>query len=120
MGNVAFTAPSVQNLCEQAFLSKLGEPTISHVERLDGALHEPGMPKYLVRSAVFPKDHMASLGPVKLIDFGQSFSAHTVPDEFHTPISARPPEVVFKDRVDESMDIWSTGCMVGDEYSAEF
>ncbi|KAH6612603.1 serine protein kinase [Boeremia exigua] len=110
--NVAFTIPSVQELREQEFLQKLGDPNTSPIRRVDGAPLEPSMPQYLVMPTDYPHDCESAFGPVKIIDFGQCFSSNDIPLELHTPISVRPPEVVFKDKVDYRMDLWSMGCML--------
>ncbi|KAF2630634.1 hypothetical protein BU25DRAFT_334303 [Macroventuria anomochaeta] len=70
------------------------------------------MPQYLVRPTIYRKDYESLFGPVKIIDFGQSFMSHDTPDEFHNPVPLRPPEVIFKDKADNRMDLWSMGCMV--------
>jgi serine/threonine-protein kinase SRPK3 len=67
------------------------------------------MPQYIVRPSFVSG---VPLDATKIIDLGRSFHATDVPPFFHTPLFLRAPEIIFKDKVDLRMDLWSMGCMV--------
>ncbi|TID13090.1 kinase-like protein [Venturia nashicola] len=52
-----------------------------------------------------------SFQAIKIVDFGESFMSDDVPDTLHTPIAVRAPEVIFGEKLDLRMDLWSMGCM---------
>lgn len=110
--NTAFTMPSVQALREEELYQKLGEPKTACVQRVDRKPLEPGMPRYLVKPSVYSATRSFPLDTVKIVDFGQSFRGGEVPEELHTPLPLRAPEVIFRDRVDWRVDLWSMGCTV--------
>lgn len=87
----------------------LGEPEIGIINRTDRRPLGPGMPQYIVRPSVVSG---VPLDATKIIDLGRSFHATDVPPLFHTPLFLRAPEIIFKDKVDLRMDLWSMGCMV--------
>ena len=95
---------------EREFIRILGKPEIGHVHRNDGKCLEPGIPEYIVRPA---RTYSLPLSnTIKIIDFGESFSLQNVPRTLHTPLAVRAPEVIFQDRLDYRVDLWSLGCMV--------
>jgi serine/threonine-protein kinase SRPK3 len=54
----------------------------------------------------------SSLRSIKIVDFGQSFLSDECPGALNTPLPVRAPEIIFRDRVDYRVDLWSTGCLV--------
>ncbi|KAF2022232.1 hypothetical protein BU24DRAFT_417870 [Aaosphaeria arxii CBS 175.79] len=111
--NIAFTIPQINTIPEEVFLRKLGEPETAPVHRSDGQpLLESHVPKYIVRPTFYPVKVRSSFESIKIIDFGQSFLRHDVPHEFHNPLAVRAPEIIFKDKVDYRMDLWSMGCLL--------
>jgi serine/threonine-protein kinase SRPK3 len=70
------------------------------------------MPSYLVRPTSYPADVSSPQQQIKIIDFGESFSEHDVPETLHTPLCVRAPEVIFGEKLDYRVDLWSAGCMV--------
>ncbi|KAK9369431.1 kinase-like domain-containing protein, partial [Lipomyces kononenkoae] len=56
--------------------------------------------------------HTRSSYPIKIVDFGESFLHTTVPRTLHAPLPVRAPEVIFRDRLDYHVDLWSMGCML--------
>ncbi|KAF1359210.1 hypothetical protein EJ07DRAFT_166225 [Lizonia empirigonia] len=55
------------------------------------------MPRYLVEPSSCSTTHSFPLDRVKIVDFGQSFPSG---------------DIIFRDRVDLRVDIWSMGCML--------
>ncbi|RCI10732.1 hypothetical protein L249_5174 [Ophiocordyceps polyrhachis-furcata BCC 54312] len=49
---------------------------------------------------------------VKITDFGEAFFTNSPPHPLHTPLPVRAPEVVFGDRLDFRVDLWSAACMI--------
>jgi serine/threonine-protein kinase SRPK3 len=73
---------------------------------------ESGMPQYLVKPTSYPIDVKSSFKSIKIVDFGQSFLSHDSPSALRTPLPVRAPEIIFKDRLDCRVDLWSMGCIV--------
>lgn len=110
--NLALAVPGLEELSEEAFMSRLGPPDVGTVSRANGQHIPPGVPQYLVRPSSFPVDLKQSTPHVKLVDFGEAFLRAEPPRLLHTPLVVRPPEAVFEDRLDLEVDVWSMGCMV--------
>lgn len=112
-GNLAFIIPEMKQLPEEELCKELGQPRTGLVSRLDGKPLEPGMPEYLVWPARLPLyDPQLEEKPLKLIDFGESFSLDDKPKTLHTPLALRAPEVLFQGDYDLRVDCWSLGCTV--------
>lgn len=94
---------------EEDFLRKLGRPETGTVQRTDGQPLGPGLPRYLVQPTSYHQDIETS---IKIIDFGQSFLRNESPDTLHTPFPYRAPEIIFQDKVDYRVDLWSMACLV--------
>lgn len=112
--NLAFTMPFMDSLTEEKFTEMLGKPEIGYVRRRDGNDLEPGIPKYIVKATSYRTHSWNSTQTIKIIDFGESFLRTAVPQTLHTPLPVRAPEVIFQDRIDYHVDLWSMGCMVGE------
>ncbi|KAL4907061.1 hypothetical protein BDW74DRAFT_190048 [Aspergillus multicolor] len=110
--NLAFTAPSVDNESEQEFIDISGKLEIGNVRARDGGDLEPGVPYYIVRPASYRSRSWLSSASVKIVDFGQAFLHTEIPSTLHTPLPVRAPEVVFGERLDYRVDLWSMGCML--------
>ncbi|KAF2257428.1 kinase-like protein [Trematosphaeria pertusa] len=109
--NLIFTIPPIHSLREEEFFQKLGKPETGLLRRNDGKPLEPGMPKYLVRPTSYPAV-LSSFHPIKIVDFGESFLSNDIPDTLHTPLPVRAPEIIFGDKLDHRVDLWSMGCML--------
>jgi len=72
------------------------------------------MPTFLVEPTSFPNFLYPLPSQVKIIDFGESFFSGDVPDTLHTPLPVRPPEVIFGDKLDYRVDLWTAGCLVSE------
>ncbi|KAF3044780.1 hypothetical protein E8E12_010582 [Didymella heteroderae] len=99
------------HLQEHDFLHKLGSPESSNVQRVDGEALKADVPRYIVQPTTFPMDMESFPHYIKIIDFGQSFLDGKSAEECHTPMRLRAPEIIFGDKVDYRMDLWSMGCM---------
>jgi serine/threonine-protein kinase SRPK3 len=109
---LAFVIPTLHNLTEAELLQKLRSPELGDVTRKDGKSLEPNLPAYLVRPTSYPADMSLSQQQIKIIDFGESFTKNDVPETLHTPLCVRAPEVIFGEKLDHRVDLWSAGCMV--------
>lgn len=112
--NLAFTMPYINNVTEEKFTEMLGKPEVGYVRRSDGKDLDPGIPEYIVRPTSYWTHFWNSAQSIKIIDFGESFLHTAVPQTLHTPLPVRAPEVIFQDRIDYRVDLWSMGCMVGE------
>jgi serine/threonine protein kinase len=111
--------PNVDNTTEEKFIEILGTPEIGYVQRRDGKNLEPGIPEYIVKPISYRTHSWNSTQTIKIIDFGESFLRTTVPQTLHTPLPVRAPEVIFQDRIDHRVDLWSMGCMVSEVTEAK-
>lgn len=112
--NLAFSIPPLHELNEAELVGKLGSPQIGSITRKDGQPLEPGIPPYLVEPASYPGEMFFSFSQpkFKLIDFGGSFSSDDIPRTLHTPLAVRAPEIIFADKLDYRVDLWSLGCLI--------
>ncbi|CAG7563782.1 unnamed protein product [Fusarium equiseti] len=111
--NLALVVSDLDSLNEQDFISRLGEPKTGVVTRSDGGPLSHNVPTQIIRPAFFRKrDIMLSNPSVKIIDFGEAFFSNNAPSTLNTPLPVRAPEIVFEDRLDRRVDVWSAGCLV--------
>jgi serine/threonine protein kinase len=101
-------------MTEEEFTEMLGQPEVGYVRRSDGRNLEAGIPEYIVRPTSYRTHSWNSAHSIKIIDFGESFLNTAVPQTLHTPLSVRAPAVIFQDRIDYRVDLWSMGCMVSE------
>lgn len=90
------------------------EVEVGCVQKRDGKSLEVGVPKYIVKPALYGNYSWNLAQAVKTIDFGESFLRTAVPKTLHTPLSLRAPEVIFHDHVDYRVDLWSMSYIVGE------
>ena len=102
----------MQALREGEFLQKLGQPETGQVRRKDGRPLAPGIPRYLVKPTSYPIDLESSFKSIKIVNFGQSFLSDECPGALNTPLPVRAPEIIFKDKLDYRVDLWSVACLV--------
>jgi serine/threonine-protein kinase SRPK3 len=102
----------LQTLSESQFFQVFREPESAPVKREDGKPLESSLPKYIVRATSYLGDVWPSIGPTKIVDFGESFTQDDNPTTLHTPLPVRAPEVIFQDHLDYRVDMWSMGCLV--------
>lgn len=100
------------NIPEDEFINLLGKPDVRYVHCNDGGRLGHGIPEYIVRPASLHSRSWPLSDTIKLVDFGESFPRKDAPKTLHTPLVVRAPEVIFKDRLDYRVDLWSLGCMV--------
>ncbi|KAJ5772948.1 hypothetical protein N7457_007844 [Penicillium paradoxum] len=101
------------------FTDILGKPELGLVRRLDGQGLEANVPSYMVKPTPYPTQSWDSAQSIKIIDFGESFLRTTIPQTLHTPLPVRAPEVIFEDRIDYQVDLWSMGCMLFELFTGQ-
>ncbi|KAK7578560.1 hypothetical protein V3481_014403 [Fusarium oxysporum f. sp. vasinfectum] len=84
--NIALEIPELHLLSERGFIARLGEPEMGLVTRRDGKSLSSNIPT--------------------------SFFSYDALNTLHTPLPVRAPEIVFGDRLDNRVDLWSTGCLM--------
>jgi serine/threonine-protein kinase SRPK3 len=85
------------------------------VTSADGKPLAPSVPTYIVRPSSFRYKGIQRLilcPSIKIIEFGESFFDNDIPSTLHTPLPVRASEIVFGDRLDHRVDLWSAGCLV--------
>ncbi|GKU06982.1 unnamed protein product [Fusarium langsethiae] len=111
--NLALVVSDLNSLNEEDFVARLGKPKTGAVTRLDGGPLAHNVPTQIIRPAFFRKrDLMLSCPSIKIIDFGEAFFSDNAPSTLHTPLPVRAPEIVFGDRLDRRVDLWSAGCLI--------
>ncbi|KAJ5309333.1 uncharacterized protein N7443_001794 [Penicillium atrosanguineum] len=111
--------PCLDKVTEDAFFEMLGKPETGQVQRRDGKEHELGVPEYIVKPTSYRSRLWNSAQSIKIIDFGESFLCPAVPQTLHTPLSVRAPEVIFQDKIDHRVDLWSMGCMLFELFTGQ-
>ncbi|KAI9656539.1 MAG: hypothetical protein M1821_004746 [Bathelium mastoideum] len=99
-------------MTENELLRILGLPKTGELYGQFKQSRPPGIPDYLVSSSHVPITDMLIRSPIKIVDFGQSFTRSTIPQTLKTPLVLRPPEVLFGDNFDYRVDSWSAGCVM--------
>lgn len=104
--------PCLGKVNEDAFFEILGNPEIGRVERRDGKDHERSVPEYIVKPTSYRTRSWNSPQSIKILEMGETLSCIAIPHTLHAPLVVRAPEVIFQDRFDHRIDLWSMGCMV--------
>ncbi|KAJ5547573.1 hypothetical protein N7513_004807 [Penicillium frequentans] len=105
-----------------AGLHDVHQRSIGHggrVQRRDGKERGLGVPEYIVKPTSYRNCLWNSAQSIKIIDFGESFSCAAVPHKLHTPLPVRAPEVIFQDKIDHHVDLWSMGCMLFELFTGQ-
>ncbi|KAM3414794.1 hypothetical protein BST61_g9943 [Cercospora zeina] len=110
--NLALVVPDLDSLSEEDFVAKLGQPETRPVIRSDGGPLGNDVPAEMVYPAFFQKRDLLKSSSIKIIDFGEAFLSNDPPSTLHTPLPVRAPEVIFMDRLDRRVDLWSAGCLI--------
>ncbi|EWZ96953.1 CMGC/SRPK protein kinase [Fusarium oxysporum f. sp. lycopersici MN25] len=113
--NIALEIPELHLLSERDLIARLGDPEMGLVTRRDGKPLSSNIPTCIVRPSSFRhKDvqRLLSSPSIKIIDFGEAFFNHDTLNTLHTPLPVRAPEIVFGDRLNNRVDLWSTGCLI--------
>ncbi|KAI1055754.1 hypothetical protein LB506_009215 [Fusarium annulatum] len=105
----------LHSLSEKDFMTKLGEPDEGLVLGPDDAPLPKSLPARVVRPASFGHREVQRIlakPSIKIIDFGEAFLSDDIPSTLNTPLPVRAPEIVFGDKLDHRVDLWSTGCLI--------
>ncbi|KAG6020593.1 hypothetical protein E4U40_005994 [Claviceps sp. LM458 group G5] len=113
-GNLAIVVPGLDSLNEEDSIAKLGKFDIGAVTKLDDGPWAPNVPTQMIRPALFrEQDIMAAPCPsIKIIDFGEAFFGDDAPSTLKAPLVLRAPEIIFGDRPDLRVDLWTAGCLI--------
>ncbi|KAG6307347.1 hypothetical protein E4U45_004941 [Claviceps purpurea] len=103
--NLAIVVPGLDALSEEDFIATLGDFVTGAVTKIDHGM---------IRPALFrEEDILAAPCPsIKIIDFGEAFFSDDAPSTLNNPFVLRAPEIVFKDRLDLRVDLWTAGCLI--------
>ncbi|KAF5588095.1 CMGC SRPK kinase [Fusarium pseudocircinatum] len=113
--NLALAIPDLHSLSERDFVAKLGEPDTGLVLGPDDEPLPKSLPTRIVRPAAFGHREVQRIlakPSIKIIDFGEAFLSDDAPSTLHTPLPVRAPEIIFGDKLDHRVDLWSTGCLI--------
>ncbi|KAG6283807.1 hypothetical protein E4U46_007630 [Claviceps purpurea] len=112
--NLAIVVPGLDSLNEEDFIARLGKFVTGAVIKKDDGPWAPNVPTQMIRPAIFrEEDVLAAPCPsIKIIDFGEAFFSDDAPSTLRTPFVLQAPEIVFKDRLDPRVDLWSAGCLI--------
>ncbi|KAG5956411.1 hypothetical protein E4U58_006594 [Claviceps cyperi] len=103
----------LDSINEEVFITRLGDFVTGAVIKLDDGPWAPNVPTQTIRPALFQeRDVMAPCPSINIIDFGEALFSDDAPSALDTPLVLRAPEIVFEDRLDYRVDLWSAGCLV--------
>ena len=135
-GNIAFEVPGLDGKSEENAMMTLGLPQCVPVFTRDNLHKTDSLPKYLVLSGSLLECVEQEDMRIKIIDLGEgslflvlivslnikffvAFFSSEAPENLHTPLQVRAPEVLFNDlstllRIEYGprVDVWSIGCLV--------
>ncbi|KAK7404162.1 hypothetical protein QQX98_010066 [Neonectria punicea] len=111
--NILVKLASLDHLSEEDIFSLLGQPTQNPVRTESGEDLPASSPRYLVTQA-----DMSCLGSkyltdqICVIDFGESFSFSSPPEDLGIPEHYLPPEVLLEEQdvIGPACDLWALGC----------
>ncbi|KAI1414805.1 kinase-like protein [Hypoxylon sp. FL1857] len=111
LSNILFELHDIQTWSEAQIYDYFGAIRTAELRLHNGSYSEHG-PKEVVRALEFTKieDHL--LGNIRIIDFGQSFSANEPPTELGTPLFYFPPELCFGYLPSKKSDVWALACII--------
>ncbi|PLB39606.1 serine/threonine-protein kinase, partial [Aspergillus candidus] len=114
-GNILFTLNNIDSIPED--MLRQGEDMQARlisppVKRLDGK-EDKWAPRYLcVAQPLVPFTCYAEGFKVKLSDMGGAYFFTDPPTKLVTPLGLRPPELFLTGTVDDTVDVWSFGCLI--------
>ncbi|KAI5458929.1 kinase-like domain-containing protein [Mariannaea sp. PMI_226] len=108
--NVLFELQDVQNWTETEISQMFGEPKTAELRLHDGS-YSTHSPIEVVQAIEFTVNE-TMLGPVRIIDFGQSFNSDNPPTGLGIPLPYFPPEVCFGYPPSKMSDVWSLACII--------
>ncbi|KAG6094212.1 hypothetical protein E4U31_006375 [Claviceps sp. LM219 group G6] len=113
-GNLAIVVPGLDSLNEEDFVARLGDFVTGAVIKFDDGPWAPNVPTQTIRPALFQEEDIlaAPCPSIKIIDFGEAFFSNDAPSALDTPLVLRAPEIIFGDRLDHRVDLWSAGCLI--------
>ncbi|EGX95923.1 serine protein kinase, putative [Cordyceps militaris CM01] len=114
-GNMLFALQDLKSVAEAELRQKEDEQTASTsppVQRLDGK-QDKWAPRYLCIAQPLPAFTCYEGDfQIKLADMGGAFFFESPPSKPLVPLGLRSPELILTGDVDQSIDIWSFGCLV--------
>ncbi|OJI85942.1 hypothetical protein ASPTUDRAFT_114682 [Aspergillus tubingensis CBS 134.48] len=114
-GNILFTLKDLNSTPEEVLRQEENveaESISPPVQRLDGK-QDKWAPRYLcVAQPLSPFTHYAEGFKVKLSDMGGAYFFSKPPEKPVTPLGLRAPELILTGAVNNTLDIWSFGCLI--------
>ncbi|PWY62197.1 kinase-like protein [Aspergillus eucalypticola CBS 122712] len=114
-GNILFTLKDLNSMPEEVLQQEENveaESISPPVQRLDGK-QDKWAPRYLcVAQPLSPFTHYAEGFKVKLSDMGGAYFFSKPPEKPVTPLGLRAPELILTGAVNNTLDIWSFGCLI--------
>ncbi|RAK85729.1 kinase-like protein [Aspergillus costaricaensis CBS 115574] len=114
-GNILFTLEDLKSTPEEELRQEENveaESISPPVQRLDGK-QDKWAPRYLcVAQPLSPFTHYAEGFKVKLSDMGGAYFFSKPPKKPVTPLGLRAPELILTGAVNNTLDIWSFGCLI--------
>ncbi|KZF25645.1 protein kinase [Xylona heveae TC161] len=110
--NILFISSNFSWCTTEELYRRVEEPQKLPVERLDGGLKGPEVPKYCVPPALmFQSSEEVVDSQVLISDFGEAFfQSEEERQHLHTPILLLPPEMFFHEHLGPAVDVWTLGC----------
>ncbi|KOS41617.1 hypothetical protein ACN38_g7531 [Penicillium nordicum] len=114
-GNILFTLSDINSTPEDLLQQEedMQAQSISPpVQRLDGKQDKWAPPYLCVAQPLVPFTYYAEGFKVKLSDMGGAYSFTDPPTKPVTPPGLRAPELILTGAVNNTVDIWSFGCLI--------
>ncbi|KAI1129805.1 serine protein kinase [Nemania abortiva] len=117
-GNMLFALSDLDLKAEDE-LSQSEDESPTLVQRLDGK-YDKWAPRYVytAQPLVCPIDRVKGF-KIKLSDMGGAFRFEEPPTKPITPAGLQPPELILTGEVNETLDIWSFGCLVYELFTGQ-
>ncbi|KAI9654945.1 MAG: hypothetical protein M1821_005698 [Bathelium mastoideum] len=110
--NTVFTCRHLTRSSKKEALRIIGLPEWENLVRLDGQAIGRGMPKQLVKTAIWDDWVEEDEEDIKLINFGQAFSHGNEPTNLTQPPGLEAPETIFTDSIDYRINLWRVGIVI--------
>ncbi|KID84723.1 Protein kinase-like domain protein [Metarhizium guizhouense ARSEF 977] len=114
-GNMLFAVDNIDMQPKDALRQEENVQTESispPVQRLDGK-QDKWAPRYLcISQPLAPFTEYDKGFKIKLSDMGGAYFLANPPTKSITPLGLRPPELVLTGAINETLDIWSFGCLI--------
>ncbi|KAH8650804.1 kinase-like domain-containing protein, partial [Tricladium varicosporioides] len=111
--NILLRLMGFDELTEGELIKQFGEPNKEPLLTVSGKSPGPSGPEYLVESLSLDQlDARFISDKISIIDFGESYDMHSLPQDLGITASFRSPELLFDNTIGVGCDLWALACTV--------